>query len=555
LAVLAVPLVGAGSAQAALAGANPLTTTNRPDLRTVMLTSTSTAQFCFDQTVTQIPSQTAFSLGGYGATNFFHPTSATVDATNDKCVDASFPISIGDTDDLKTFSIGQVGEGAVNTTVGSGFVGNRADSTALTGSSTHNGTAGHTVAPDLTGVVVDNANTLDYIYDENVQTSTVDPTKFTAYYQDGVALGPVTGVVAGGNVVKVTFGTPLSSPVDGPTVIAVSFQLGNGGAGAVKAQNALHAIGTIDSSAVAGTAGATTKLPDLTATTLSTDGTFVDFQFDEPVAGACAPASAACVAGTLRLPATANTHYEFIDSQAFNGTANCVKTNSDSKGAASAASGACGLNTNNLPQLPNNVVRAFFDASTFGNVQTFFEYGVKAAVSPGAAQTAAVAGNGYGSSPIGGNQGAFAAGFTTGPDAFKVTFDTATNTATVLFDQRVFGTTPSSFVLLDTNGNPLPGGSGVAAGPPATAGTTPGSYLITVSFTGASVANANALEIKGPEATPAGMSAATTATFDGFSVQQIVSPTGAAAVLKPSAKVLWVKVAIKHHKHHKRHKR
>jgi hypothetical protein len=232
-----------------------------------------------------------------------------------------------------------------------------------------------------------------------------------------------------------------------------------------------------------------------------------------------------------------------------------VKTNSDSKGVASPASGACGLNTNNVSQLPNNVVRAFFDASTFGNVQTFFEYGVKAAVSPGAVQTSAVAGNGYGESPIGGNQGAFGSAFTTGPDAFRVTFDTATNTATVLFDQRVFGTgNPGSFVLLDANGTPLPGGTGVTDGPAATGATTPGSYLITVSFTGASVANAKALEIKGPGATPAGLAAASTGTFDGFSDQQIVSPTGAAAVLKPGAKVHWVRIAVKKHHTNKHHK-
>ena len=178
----AVLLAGASSAQAALAGANPLTTTSRPDLRTVTLTGTSTAQFCFDKTINQVPSQSSFSLGGYVSTNSLVSTNpTTIDTANNKCVDATFPVSIGDTDDLSQFTYGQVGESAALTQVGSGLVGNRADSTALSGSNTHNGTRGHTTAPDLTGVVVDNVNTgntLDYIYDQNVQISTIDATKF-----------------------------------------------------------------------------------------------------------------------------------------------------------------------------------------------------------------------------------------------------------------------------------------------------------------------------------------------------------------------------------------
>jgi hypothetical protein len=107
-------------------------------------------------------------------------------------------------------------------------------------------------------------------------------------------------------------------------------------------------------------------------------------------------------------------------------------------------------------------------------------------------------------------------------------------------------------VLLDANGTPLPGGTGVQAGPLATGNDNTGPYVITVSFTGASVASAKALEIKGPLV---GGSAAFTA-FSG-NVQQIVSPVGAAAVLKPGAKVHWVKVAVKKHhviKKHKHHK-
>jgi hypothetical protein len=210
-------------------------------------------------------------------------------------------------------------------------------------------------------------------------------------------------------------------------------------------------------------------------------------------------------------------------------------------------------------------VRAFFTGAAFPErmLNTQHEYAVKAAVQTGpsagdgtavaAWRTPALVGNGIGEVPIGGNAGAFGAGFTTGPEAFRVTFDSATNTATVLYDQRVFFNTADSYVLLDANGTPLPGGVGVLAGPAATGATTPGSYVVTVSFTGASVSNAKALEIKGIGASPSAAAAGASVDPEG-NAQQIVSPTASAAVLRRGAKVHWVHVALKKHhtkKHHK----
>jgi hypothetical protein len=302
---------------------------------------------------------------------------------------------------------------------------------------------------------------------------------------------------------------------------------------------------------VAGTAGATTTLPDLQATSLSTDGTFVDFQFDKPL-------------GPLPThPFGALTHFEAWASDSIHDNPGCAETTTDSEtGPAWPAYVPCTPN----PQLPNNVVRAFFSPTTFPggfDLRTIAEYEVKAAVTPGAVQRPNTVGNPYGEAPIGDNQGAFGGGFTTGPDAFRVTFDAATNTAAVLFDQRVYATTPSSFVLLDANGTALPGGTGVQAGAVATPATTPGTFVITVSFTGAAVTNAKALEIKGPLATPHGFAAVFTGigSTEDSNVQDIVSPTGSAAVLKPGAKVHWVRVALKKHpthhalRHHRSHKR
>jgi hypothetical protein len=300
---------------------------------------------------------------------------------------------------------------------------------------------------------------------------------------------------------------------------------------------------TTDAAAVAGTAGATTTLPDLVSATLSTDGTFIDYQFDKPL-GALPTAGG---------PGGALGHFESWTSDAFFDNPRCVETATSFQG----TTGPCAPNS----QLPNNVVRAFFNPvtgpSAGASLPGYDEYAVKAAVTPGAVGSTAAVGNGYGEAPVGDNQGAFASGFTTGPDAFRVTFTTSTNTATVLFDQRVFATTPTSFVLLDANGTPLAGGTGVAAGPAANTTTTPGSYLITVSFTGGSVANAKALEIKGPAASP-GVTAAAFTYFnndEADTVQQIVSPTGSSAILKPGSRLHFVKVALKHSKKHAKHQK
>ena len=76
----------------------------------------------------------------------------------------------------------------------------------------------------------------------------------------------------------------------------------------------------------------------------------------------------------------------------------------------------------------------------------------------------------YGSVPVGDNAGAFARGFTTGPDATAVTFNSTTGQAVVSFDQRVDLVTampdPAGFVLLDANGSPGRRGSREPESPP-----------------------------------------------------------------------------------------
>ena len=69
--------------------------------------------------------------------------------------------------DLNQYTVGSVAAGAV--TSNTAAQSNDADSTALTGSTTHNGTTGNTVDPDLTGVtVITSANTVNYVFNKNI---------------------------------------------------------------------------------------------------------------------------------------------------------------------------------------------------------------------------------------------------------------------------------------------------------------------------------------------------------------------------------------------------
>ena len=91
-AVVAVPLLAAGSAHAAMAGANPATTTLRPDLRSAVIASVNTTngetviQVCFDKQLDTVSSNN-FAVGTYAQQTTL-PDSVTNDAANNQCVNA-----------------------------------------------------------------------------------------------------------------------------------------------------------------------------------------------------------------------------------------------------------------------------------------------------------------------------------------------------------------------------------------------------------------------------------------------------------------------------------
>lgn len=564
LVAAAIPLVGASAAQAAMAGANPLTTTARPDLRSVTLTGTG-AQFCFNKVITSVPNVGGFYVGGYRADNFTRSINATASGM---CVTATIPGATAQD------SFGQVAEGAVRTT---GNLGNRADSTALNGSTTHNGTRGLTTAPDLTGVSVvqTGPQQIAFTYDEPVDASAI-------VGNGGFHMTTALGLDIPSDTASISTTDPktviANFPIGGTIPLVTQGVRAYSQAGAVKSAND-GTFGTFDSQALPGSLGLTIGSPDLVSAAYSRQPGSTTFgaQIAAPLAlplpipalpgiSCGTPGNSDCVVvdytfnegvallGPLLTSPTALSHfYAYLSDGSYVHPSLVFEPS-----ATTLLGGLLGGST---------TVRAVFPTAN-----RFDEYFVKAAVtgpSPGlinklpavctllgdcAVQSSVTLfPNVTGSVPIGGNAGAFASGFSTAPDAFNTSFDTLTNTASVLFDQRVFGATASNFALLDSGGNAISGANTVSSCPPGAAGypcglatgvTTPGSYVVYLGYPAPAVqvGNGKALEIKGSLGSVAGAGgfaafagsvfntvAPGAAPPDSINVQQIVSPAATAA--------------------------
>jgi hypothetical protein len=542
-AVLAIPLLGAGSSQAAVGGALPLTSTFRPDLRTVTLVASNAAQFCFDKILNGAAVGPAkdFTLGGYDPTAGSFTSdyantvalSAVIDDTNPMCVDVVFPTkanagasSAGVTGsgaaDLDQYTFGSVAAGAVLTNTHAEP--NDADSTALTGSTTNAGTTGNTQPPDLTGVVINTSfNTVNYVFNRNV---------------GGVFVGPGTGffiINSAGQICREDTGANISFSAN---VVTVVFPTAPGGdctsfTAFPKPVNAAVRAGldsfVVDNATaqdftnsdnqvviVPGTSG-TTGLADLISAAVSSDGNTVAYTFDKPI-------------GTVPTPADFRVHLANGDNESGTGT----------------------------PTISNTATTGTVTVP-FAQGSQFNEYDVKAGVFPGAVTVLnePASGNTFGEVPVGDNAGAFARGFTSGPDATGVTFNSTTGNVVVSFDQRVdlvnTPPKPAGFVLLDQDGTPVASAAATGAtGVPSAAGPV----QITVSFPPAAFSVAKALEICGPPddlaaITPPAECGATVlsgtvlSTTNGglighqANVQQIISPFATSAVLRPGARAHW----------------
>jgi len=162
--------------------------------------------------------------------------------------------------------------------------------------------------------------------------------------------------------------------------------------------------------------GGQTNGPDLETATLNADGTSVTYNFDSAVSSSTVAASDFSVA-------LSNGGYQ--------------------DGSTSPA-----------PTVSNNGTSV---TVSFTDLSNYDEYATQAGVVPGAVTGASTGNdNTVGSAQIGGNPGAFARGFTTGPDAYAASFNSTSNTASLTFDQRVAGLGTSG---TSTTVNDFPAGS------------------------------------------------------------------------------------------------
>jgi len=475
---VAVPLVAPVAANAAMGGALPATTSLRPDLRTATVTNvnttnvTTTVRFTFNKAVSSLPNASRLQIGTYRQATIGADT-ATRASDNMSSVDAVFSSTDVDvtqnTHATATF-------GAV-TNVANGMS-NLGDSTALVQlagtSATNSGTAGKSTAPDLTGITVANStDTINFIFDQNVGASTANPAAFHFNNQAGDVFTGIPALVPAitGNVVSVRF----------PPGSVASAVRGYVDAGAVAARTTgMDPNATELSVARPGTSGLTNR-PDLQSTTLSAGGTTVDFVFDETIAGTPAPGS----------------FFVDLSDASFRAATSAVIVN-------------------------GNTVRATFAGGDSQN-----EYFIAADVRDSAGITGVAAPaartNTAGGLPVGGNAGAFATGFTTGPEALRVTFDNTTGVASILLDQRFF-TSNNSFQLIDDTGTQLPATPNSVSG----SGGAAGQATVRVAFTPAQLSGARSIGLNG---------GAVTSFIGASNVVQQLSPTASAAVLSKGSKV------------------
>ncbi len=175
LAVLVFPLVVTGAAQAALAGATPAQFTGVPNLRsaTIDFDGVSNAvQVCFDKTIKTAGGTTGFFLGGYRAANTLNSGSFSLDQNNPNC-EVVFYNSAA-LSDVNLYTYVRVAAGTV--TANSPATPNLADSVAITGSTSHDGTTGITSQSNLVGVLVPDSvhlstNSLTYVFDRTTHVA------------------------------------------------------------------------------------------------------------------------------------------------------------------------------------------------------------------------------------------------------------------------------------------------------------------------------------------------------------------------------------------------
>lgn len=466
----AFPIVGSGVAQAAMGGANPSTTSVRPDLRSVHELSGINAgrvQFCFDKPVSNAGLAGAnFRLGGYRWDTILSGLGAVLDS-NTSCVDVLFA-----NHDLTSYSFGTVTTGAVTANI-SGGQPNVADSAPNLDATDHSGTAGHTTGPDLQSVIVGSpagANEIIYQFDQSVDV--VQTAADFGYVNSSGTI--ITGAVVtgiSGTAVRVAFATPVLGAqqafVDrGIAPVLVPPSGVNGDSFAVSSDTPTPETENPTESVPVPGASGISAAPTLAAASL-VGSNQIAYTFNQPIV------ALGVLLGQRFLAVASNG-----DEIAATGT---PVIESD---------GRTVLAT--FPTNLSNYQEEIVVASVQNNVVT---------------NPNVTAGNPPEGTAVGDNTGAFSTGFTNGPDATGATFNGTTGQVTVQFDQRVAngpaapGVTPpnpAKFHLRDAAGFDVTPAGAVAT----SVATTAFQSSVTVSYNNPQlvtsvVANGGSLEIIG----------------------------------------------------------
>jgi hypothetical protein len=532
LVAAAIPLVGVSAASAAIAGGNQFTSTDRPDLVSVTITGASSASFCFDKPITAVADVGGFYLGGYRADATTKSLTATASGN---CVNANITTS-------PWFTFAQVGEGAVRTT---GNFANRADSVALSGSNTGNGTRGLTASADLQGVsIVSGApQQIAFTYDEPVQSSAIVGAGGFHYVTSGAIPSCPALANAGCDIASNSAAISATDPrtviaqfpVGGVPIVTSAVRAYSQPSAVTSATNAVPDF-AFDSAPAPGSAGVVTGVPAL-----------ISAAYSRQAGAACAPTA---------LPACVVVDYTFNEGVSVNNTngplaffAFLSDGTPVSPVALSEPSGCNSTGTATVPPCTvaggvpaagtyygSNTVRGIFPVTALN----YDDYLTKVSVNGGqtSTQLSNIAGTPFagclggtlapiancavvstttghpntpGSWQVGGNTGGKGAGYSTAPDALFTSFDTLTNTIAVTFDSRVYAGTANDYQLLAADGSEIAGATGISACSPSAPGFPcglpipgsstpgPGPMTVWVSFPSPAVqvGNGKALELRG----------------------------------------------------------
>ncbi len=535
LAVLAFPLLAAGVAQAALAGATPAQFTGVPNLRsaTIDFDGVSNAvDVCFDKTIKTASGTAGFFLGGYRADNLLPSLSFSLDQNNPNCEVVFFTTAIAD-ENQYTFL--EVAPGTV--TANSPATPNLADSVAVTGSTSHSGTTGVTTQSNLVGVLVPDSvhlstNSLTFVFDKNTHvlgTAPAYPAGASHFFYETAsgALCEGQAVISGQdtNVITISFnvGAGFTCLVGTSASVGDSVRAGEenlvplGGTAAVYADQ--DPKGAAPKSPYYSptewtvmpncASPCTTSRPDVTSAALGSNNDQIVFTYDRDV---------------IVDPGFA----PFFLAELTNGK--IVR-----------ATGA-------TLTAPNQVTATFG-----GDLSNKAEFAVEAWADFGttyAADNITASGLGLpGTANIGDNAGAFGDGFTTAPDSFGVSINHSNGQVIVNLDDRISAVNPGALTLYTAQGLPI-AITPTSESYDSSAG--PGPLAVTLQYSPSGITNATALQI-GQDAFvgPCPSTSTCTTKFsslhaDAESVPQIDDPPNSAAILKA-----YTALRATHQKHHR----